>query len=224
MVLFKLIEKEEITMKNMKVLSLTASVSSLILAGAVSADFQGLSYDVSSNDQGTTVQVYVEVEAGDQVNAVYGDADNILHIHSNGGSFYQNAFGGNTPPNPALIAVFPSLANDSFVTIGRLTDVDNAMLEIGINWASFEGGGEISTDNGSWFATPDDAQVYEVDGRVLIGQFTLESGELGGQINLQGKNADGSNWTVLAAPLGIPAPGAIALLGLAGLASRRRRK
>ncbi len=224
MVLFKLIEKEEITMKNMKVLSLTAGVSSLILAGAVSADFQGLSYDVSSNDQGTTVQVYVEVEAGDQVNAVYGDVDNILHIHSNGGSFYQNAFGGNTPPNPALIGVFPSLANDSFVTIGRLTDVDNAMLEIGIDWTSFEGGGEISTDNGSWFATPDDAQVYEVDGRVLIGQFTLESGELGGQINLQGKNADGSNWTVLAAPLGVPAPGAIALLGLAGLASRRRRK
>ena len=98
------------------------------------------------------------------------------------------------------------------------------MLEIGIDWTSFEGGGEISTDNGSWFATPDDAQVYEVDGRVLIGQFTLESGELGGQISLQGKNADGTNWTVLAAPLGVPAPGAIALLGLAGLASRRRRK
>jgi len=226
MVLFKLIEKEEITMKNMKVLSLTAGVSSLILAGAVSADFQGLSYDVSSNDQGTTVQVYVEVEAGDQVNAVYGDVDNILHIHSNGGSFYQNAFGGNTPPNPALIGVFPSLANDSFVTIGRLTDVDNAMLEIGIDWTGFEAGGAISTDNGSWFATPDDAQVYEDGGRVAIGQFTVANGDhVFGTINLQGKNADLSNWSATGINFDtVPAPGALALLGLAGIAARRRRK
>ena len=47
-----------------------------------------------------------------------------------------------------------------------------------------------------------------------------------GQVNLQGKNADGSNWTASAVAIGglIPAPGAIALLGLAGITARRRRK
>ena len=213
-------------MKNMKVLTLTAGVGSLIFASTVSADFQGLSYDVSANANGTTVQVFVELEAGDQLNAVYGDADNALFIEAAGGSFYQNAFGQATVAgmNPALFGVFPSLVNDSFVTIGLETNVGNAMLDIGIDWSSFEGGGSISTDNGSWFATPDDSQVYEIGGRVLIGQFTLIAGELSGQINLQGKNADGSNWTILGEQIGVPAPGAIALLGLAGLATRRRRK
>ena len=218
--------KKEIIMKNMKVLTLTASVGSLILAGAASADFQGISYELSTNAYGNTIQVFVELEAGDQLNAVYGDGDNALLIEAVGGSFYQNAFGGATSTliNPALFPVFPSLAYDSWVTIGLSDQVGNAMLNIGIDWANFEAGGSFSTDNGSWFATPDDAQVYEIGGRVLIGQFTLIDGELSGQVNLQGKNADGSNWTVLAEQIGIPAPGAIALLGLAGIASRRRRK
>jgi hypothetical protein len=138
-------------MKNMKVLTLSAGVGSLILAGAASADFQGLSYDVSSNANGTTVQVYVELDAGDQLNAVYGDGGNALHIEAAGGSFYQNAFGTHSVAgmNPALFGVFPSLMNDSFVTIGLETSTGNAMLDIGIDWASFEGGGSISTDNGS---------------------------------------------------------------------------
>ena len=214
-------------MKNMKVITLTAGAGSLILASAVSADFQGLSYDVSTNANGTTVQVFVELEAGDQLNAVYGDADNSLLIEAEGGSFYQNAFGNHSVSgmNPALFGVFPSLLNDSFVTIGLETNVGNAMLDVGIDWASFNAGGAIETDNGSWFATPDDAQVYEIGGRVLIGQFTLIDGFLSGQINLQGKNgSDGENWTILGEQIGLPAPGAIALLGLAGLAARRRRK
>ena len=55
------------------------------------------------------------------------------------------------------------------------------MLDIGVDWTVFEGdvlsgshtdGGNIASENGSWFATPSEAQVFEVDGRVLIGQFT----------------------------------------------------
>ena len=84
--------------------------------------------------------------------------------------------------------------------------------------------GDLTTSNGSWFATPDDAQVFEVDGKVLIGQFTT-TGDISGIMNIQGKNADLSNWQYRSVEFTcIPTPGAIALLGLAGVTARRRRK
>ena len=132
-------------------------------------------------------------------------------------------FGYHSPPAEALFGLFPSVQYDSFVTIGLLTDTDNAMLDIGIDWTEFEtNGGAIWADNGTWFATPDDAQVYEQDGRVLIGQFTGAIPE--GYVNILGKNADLSSWEYSGVPLIYPTPGAIAVLGLAGLLSVRRRK
>lgn len=206
------------------------AVGSLFAVGTVSADFQGISIDAidSGMGLGTTYQVYVDVSAGDQVNAIFGDGDNIMTVGGvDGAQLYQNAFGGATSQaiNEAFIPLFPSLAFDSFVTIGLTNSTGNALLDIGIDFADFEAGGTLSTDNGSWFATPADAQVFEVDGRVLIGQFTVD-GDIEGVINIQGKNGDLTNWQergVSFSSAVIPAPGAIALLGLAGLASRRRR-
>jgi len=204
-------------------------VSALVVAGTSAttiADFQGISVEAESHAWGVTYQIFVDVDAGNQLNAVYGDADNALSVDSTGG-FYQNAFGQATVAgmNPALFGVFPSLVYDSFVTIGLETNVGNAMLDIGIDWTSFEGGGGIWTDNGSWFATPDDSQVYEIDGRVMIMQLTMDELEsFSFEINLQGKNADGSNWTELGVPFPLPAPGALALLGFAGMTVRRRRR
>ncbi len=45
-------------------------------------------------------------------------------------------------------------------------------------------------------------------------------------INLQGKDAMGETWNATGQDFffAVPAPGAIALVGLAGVASRRRRK
>ena len=214
-------------MNNVKLLGLTAGVGSLILAGSATADFQGISWTSSSSAYGTSYLIYVDVEAGDQLNAVYGDDANALSIDS-GSGFYQNLYGQATVAgmNPAFFPVFPSLVYDSYVTIGLETNVGNAMLNIGIDFTAFEAGGAITTDNGSWFATPDDAQVYEVGGRVLIGQFTVADNDgVFGTINLQGKNADGSNWTAAGVNFNtIPAPGALALLGIAGIVARRRRK
>jgi MYXO-CTERM domain-containing protein len=204
-------------------------VSALVVAGSAAtamADFQGISFTSSSTDNGVVYQIYVDVLAGDQLNAVYGDADNALSVDGTG-AFYQNAFGNHSVSgmNPALFGVFPSLLNDSYVTIGLETNVGNAMLDIGIDWTSFNAGGSIWTDNGSWFATPDDAQVYEIGGKVMIMQLTMDEGEsFSLEMNLQGKNADGSNWTALAVTFPAPpAPGALALLGIAGIAVRRRR-
>lgn len=190
------------------------------------ADFQGIEWEAidSGLGIGTTYRLYVAIDAGGEVDAVYGDSDNALTIESST-SFYQNPFGGYGTPSESLFEFFPSLEFDSFVTIGLLTDDGDAMMDIGIDWADFEdNGGAIWTDNGTWFATPDEPQVQEVGGRVLIAQLTTD-GDINGIINMQGKNDDLTNWNALGVEFTtVPAPGAIALLGLAGVASRRRRK
>ena len=207
-------------------------VSGLIVAASATtamADLNGVSWTVTTSEWGDTFQFFADLDAGNQLNAVYGDADNALPI-SNSGMFYQSAFGGPTVAgmNPAFFPIFPSMVYDSFVTIGLETNVGNAMLDIGVDFADFEAGGDIWTDNGSWFATPDDLQVYEVGGQVLFAQLTVAAGDtITGTVNMQGKNADGSNWTATAVDfdnLAVPAPGALALLGIAGITARRRRK
>jgi len=214
-------------MNNLKLLGLTAGVGSLVLAGSASADFLG--FDIDEIDSGlgigTTYRIYAVVDAGGEVDAVYGDDVNALSIQATT-SFYQNGFGGYGTPSAALFGFFPSLEYDSFVTIGLLDDAGDAMLDIGIDFTNFEAGGAIWTDNGTWFATPNEAQVQaDADGRVLIGQFTSD-GDVSGCLSLQGKEEDTSiNWNALGVCFDTaPAPGALALLGLAGLASRRRRK
>jgi hypothetical protein len=210
----------------------TIAVGTLIVASSVSADMQGISVDAidSGFGIGTTYRVYVDVDTGDQVDAIWGDGDNPLIIESST-SFYQNQFGGYGTPSESLFSFFPSLEYDSFVTIGLLNDTGDAMMDIGIDWTDFEdNGGAISTDNGTWFATPDDAQVFEQDGRVLIGQFTtdgvgaFDGGDTFGYVNILGKNADLTNWEYYNVPISIPAPGAVAVLGLAGFLAIRRRK
>ena len=211
-------------------LGLTAGVGSLILAGTATADFQGLSLEVVDNGglvAGTTYDLYANVDAGGRVDAVYGDGTNVLSIGVNGGSFVQNIYGGNTSIdiNPAFLPLFPSLAYDSYVTIGLTDSGGNALNNIGIDFTGFAAGGTLSTDNGTWFVTPDDAQGDESGGRVLLGRFTIDGGDLEGSINLQGRDSSGTVWNADGISFStIPAPGALALLGLAGLAVRRRRK
>ena len=213
-------------------LSLTIVAGSLIASSAM-ADYTGLSSVNVDNGDGTwTAQIYANFSAAtDELDAVFGDAQNALLIESSS-SFYQNALGGATSAaiNPALIPLFPSLALDSWVTIGLEDQTGNNMLNIGIDFAGFEAGGSISTDNGSWFATPDDAQVLAgADLRVLVGQFTMVGldSNVSGILNLQGKAGDFETFQARDQAFDfsmVPAPGALALLGLAGVASRRRRK
>jgi hypothetical protein len=209
-------------------LGLTAGVGSLILAGTATADFQGLTLEVVDNGgvvAGTTYDLYANVDAGGRVDAVYGDGANTLSIGVDGGNFVQNIYGGNTSMdiNPAFLPLFPSLAYDSFVTIGLTDSTGNVLNNIGIDFTGFAAGGALSTDNGTWFVTPDDAQGDESGGRVLLGRFTIDDGELVGSINLQGRDSTGTVWNANGVTW-VPAPGALALLGLAGLATRRRRK
>ena len=210
-------------------LSMTIAAGSLLATSAM-ADYTGLSCDAVDNGDGTwTARIFAEFDAAtDELDAVFGDAENDLHITSTNG-FYQNDFGGPTSAdiNPALYNAFPSLVLDSWVTIGLEDNVGNNMLNIGIDWTDFEdNGGDIWTDNGTWFATPDDPQV--MGPQVMIGQFTMYGldSHVSGVINIQGKAGDFETFQEreIVFDFAMPAPGALALLGLAGVASRRRRK
>jgi MYXO-CTERM domain-containing protein len=218
------------------------TVGGLALAGTATAGLNGLSYDLVGEGlvAGTyTVRLYADVDAGDRLDAVYGNSDNSFMIGMlDGASTYQNAtYGGPTSKsiNSAFFAIVPSLEWDSYVTIGCLYSDgtpfgNNALQDIGIDWAGFEAGGDVSSDNGTWFVTPADAQGGEMGGRVLIAQFSIYSGsgdyDMAFSAGFQGKNADGVTWSDSADVMitGVPAPGALALLGLAGIAGRRRRR
>ena len=218
-------------MMNLQRTSGIVGMTTLLFAGFASAGFQGTSIEVVAVDavdgsaSNWTARLYVELDAGDRLDAVYGNAENPLWMGTTG-SLYQNAFGGNTSTgiNPALYAAFPSLVYDSWVTIGLEDQVGNALSDIGMMYDN----DSVSTSDGSFYVTPDDAQGEEVGGRVLIGQFTVFGfdSHLYGTISLQGKNADGSNWTAEGVEFQnyVPLPGSLALLGLAGVAGRRRRR
>ena len=217
------------------------TVGGLALAGTATAGLNGLSYDLHGEGlvAGTyTVRLYADVDAGDRVDAVYGNSDSSFMITMNeGASTYQNTtYGGATSKaiNSAFFAIVPSLEWDSYVTIGCLHSDGypfggNALQDIGIDWSGFEAGGDVSSDNGTWFVTPADPQGGEMGGRVLIAQFSIYSGsgeyDMMFSAGFQGKDASGVTWSASdSVQIAIPAPGALALLGLAGIAGRRRRR
>ena len=223
----------------MKTLIVLGAASAFVAAASATADVVSIEIDsLGDTGNGITYQMYAVVDEGTRIDALFGNSQGTLSIGLADASmsFYQNVYGNalSTGNNPMFYPLAPSLEYDSFVTIGALDASGNPygsnnLLDIGIDFSGFEAGGGIETDNGSWFVTPADDQGNPIDGRVLIGQFTVVGGsgdgyaDLTGLLNIQGSDANGDtfqnyglNW--------IPAPGALALLGIAGVAGRRRRR
>jgi hypothetical protein len=239
--------RERFRAMNVKHASVFAgSVAAIALAGVATADFQGMASEVVDNEGngggGTTYRIYAMMDMGDRLDAVAGNSEQNLSLTSTG-SFYQNATGGATSLaiNSAFFDFVPSLEWDSYVTIGALYSNgepfdNNALNDVGMDWSDFESGGDLNADNGTWFVTPDQEQGEAIahaglggDYGVLIAQVTvIGGGDPAGTFSglLQGKTAAGDTWQqgVNGFEYGIPAPGALALLGLAGLAGRRRRR
>jgi hypothetical protein len=223
----------------MKTSVMLGTAGALTLAGLAHATpFQGFTIEsLGDMGYGETYRMYVNIDAGTRIDAVFGNAAGSMQISAASGmSFYQNGLGGptSTAINSAFFPLAASLEWDSYVSIGALHAdgypfPENKLLDIGVDFSSFEAGGSIDSANGSWFVTPADPQGGELNGMVFIGQFTVVGGsgdgyaDLLGQISLQGKDIDGNTWQELRATW-VPAPGALALLGFAGLAGRRRRR
>jgi len=217
-----------------------ATIGSIALISGIAqaTPFQGATLEiVNIGDQGTTYRLFAQLEAGARIDAVYGNSQAELRFAPREGrSFYQNANGGPTSKeiNSNFFPFVPSMEWDSYVSIGAYYQNgapfgENNLNNIGINWASFEGGGDLVTDNGSWFVTPDDAQGNELNGEVFLGQFTIQGSngdfydDMDIQFNIQGKDAGGDTWNAIGVGW-IPSPGALAVLGLAGVAGRRRSR
>ena len=172
----------------------------------------GLSYSIVGTDlvddaePTWTVDVYAELAEGCRLDAVAGDVNQSKMV-STTGSFYQNPYGGPTSAsvNPALFDVFPDLRYDSFVTIGRTDQIDNALSDIGIDFASFEAGGAIESTDGSWYVTPKDAQgtgvgfndeLCEPGNGVHVARLTVRGMDSSVMFEalFQGKTAEGMTW------------------------------
>jgi hypothetical protein len=189
------------------------------------------------------VNVYAEFDnpGGDWFQKVGGTPASPLNINVIGGEFYNNPFGSDQAPAAALVGVFPSLAYDSFFTIGRKVNDPPGGEPNAVNLVNMPplSGTSVHTTNGSWGLVPpiaaqgnpwDPINSFPGNGSVLIGQYSMEiptfkpfgiTGEF-----FIGYVSDGvvMNEYVTFSNL-VPAPGAFGLFGAAGfLVTGRRRR
>ena len=215
--------------------SLIATTVGLSVASFASADFIGFDGEVSVNSQGNNVV---------QMFAVFDNADAVgLNVFNatitNEGGFVQNdvqaGAGGTWLPSASIdIPGFSDSANDSYVTIGYGVGAEAALNGTSLDPGFGDGiGGTIPAGAGWFNGNPPNEQTASafaggIDGlsgyAVMVGQFVW-SGDAVFYFDAEmGSNAGaGSEVDFGADRFEIPAPGALALLGLGGLAARRRR-
>ena len=222
-----------------RTLSVLAGVSTpLILTAGASAAFLGIKVVSKPNAFGLIVcSVYAEFDrpGEDFMQAVAGTANSPMLIQVlGGGTFYNHAFGSgsNHAPNVLLIDAFPSLAYDSFVTIGARSFSaefpDNTVITPGFPDLT---GTQLFTTVSGWAVTPIDPQgdPFNTDyssgnGQILIGQFATADGTGFSGTMLTRAVSNGIVGTYVVSFFHVPAPGALALLATAGLFGARRRR
>jgi len=219
-------------------------LATAITAGA-SADFTAAmtnGYNVSVTDFfGNSIDLYVM-----DMYLMSDDANDVLlnvyNMNMSGpGTFYQAVASPTWTPSYAAGGPFDTDAaarGDSFVTIGT-SDADISggnPIQPGTNGTALDpnfGGGTAPGANAGWYTSDPAAATGAVTDTVIgqgvfIGRFAVEtsdafalSGSLAATWN-QGLGTAGEQGTVDIIP--VPAPGALALISLAGLAGLRGRR
>jgi len=222
-----------------KTMALLAGASApLILSGSVWAGFLGVEATSKPNKFGLLViNVYAVFDrpdpgdgSGDHMVVVAGTPNTPMNIKVQGGVFYNSAFGNDQAPSQALIDVFPSLEFDTFVTIGKKTSLGDTLtitpgFPLGIT------GSSLTTTTSGWAVIPtapqgdpfDSDNSFPGNGHILIGQFsTLDGTSISGTMLIRYVSNGTSGSQIVG--FGIPTPGALAMLGVAGLIGARRRR
>ncbi|NQX92569.1 MAG: T9SS type A sorting domain-containing protein [Flavobacteriales bacterium] len=143
---------------------------------------------------GNTYRLYLVLEEGQSLHAIFGDDMDQLMIESEE-ELFQHEFGSHdgSAMNQAMISIYPDLEFDSFITIGS-PEPDNQAWHAGIDWNSWNEESNLYTNNGAWFVLPDAAFTQPDEQlKILLGQFT-SSGAVFGIINAQGNSEDQSQW------------------------------
>ena len=236
-----------------RIFPITTAIAAASLSAAASATFvEFYTVKTSTTSGGVALDVYVlyarfngptdTVLNAFDFNRVDSNVTNIFYHKDNSdynGGVLSKAYGTWAPQLTGSATL--NRPFDSFLTIGGTATATNTS-NADPSWPAAGGGwNRADVPNGlnvGWFnSSPPNFQGRVGVGTgaaanpadaVRLGQFVVDAGATGGTWTLQ----IGYNSGVAGAPvqfatgtfnLGIPAPGAIALLGLAGLAGRRRR-
>jgi len=210
-----------------------AGASALAVAGAASAALVGAKA-VNVGDLGAGAdswQIWLIFDnALDKLLAVNGDEDiSPLVFDSPVPLIQNNIFAGNTTFDDVPTA--GDLGGDSWVVLGN-PDTHNTSFSPNF----LNGDGMMSVivgthfeqlDNGGYFdENPGTAELPNENMQIMIAQFTLAlpAGERATYVGTVNYNEGGGDLTAAAFEVAMPSPGALALLGLAGLAGGRRRR
>ena len=213
--------------------SFKLSAAALIVSGSAFADFNGASITVESAVAGyDTYKVFLNFTSpADKLLAVNGDIDGGYSALSyNGGELYNALFSGVLADDIGDYAAFPGMEGDSYVTIGGQPDTsfspgflaDNSE-GVGPGAHVIRGSSFTWENNGGYFDSDPGSGAFDTGSGILIAQLTVASGEditFGGTASFN-SSAGQLSFASFSATT-VPAPGALALLGLAGLGRRRR--
>ncbi|MHC4709746.1 MAG: hypothetical protein ACYTA3_04815 [Planctomycetota bacterium] len=159
----------------LKALSVLAGFGgSLIVSGPAPGAFQGFLVVSKWHDGGLrAANVYAQFNnPDDRLLAVAGTAGAPMIVEILGGALFQHKLGGDTAPQEDLVQLFPSLAYDTFVTIGVKVNAGDDWTTLTPHWPGY-GPSSLSGDDLAWFVPPDSEQAApDASLRVLIGQFS----------------------------------------------------
>ena len=204
-----------------------AGLGTLAFAGLASADFVNVTVENLGDIGGgvNTWRVYANFDSPtDTLLAISGN-DTVAPLVFT--SLDGDALVNSSPLGGLIQEDIPfpiSDAWDSWVTIG-----DTATQNTAFSPGFLGGDGLRSVINGTSFTQLDNGGYFdqnpgtpEQGGSILIAQFTVANFSYGGTADWQAAGAGVVN-SEFFVTTGVPAPGALALLGLAGFAARRRR-
>ncbi len=210
----------------------------LIAGGQACGGFVGIEVVSKPNPYGLLVcNVFAVFDrpGQDLFLSVSGKPQGPISIEVIGGTYYQHHFGSDKAPIAQLVPLFPSLAFDSFVTIGVKAvgpggqPEDNLTLTPG--WPGFGPSSLGPGGNVGWAVPPTEPQAdpfnpsfFAGDGHVLIGQFSTANGQaISGMIEIL-VISNGIVTRHLLNFFHVPSPGALTLLLTASLLGRRCRR
>ena len=224
------------------VLALAGGACAMLVGNSAHADYVGIEWAALEQGQPEDIFVFgvyaVFNDPADRLLGVIGDPNTMLDIWTDSpGGYHQTGaamLGSDLAPASAFTDIFPELMYDSFVTIGlgagyageNTTGLTPGWFDLVS--PGFNETGMIGPASEGWFnGNPDNTQgAPDDDGRVMIAQLSVNDGwtTINGRSLVIGWNNAAGETSQTVDSFKIPAPGALVLLGLAGLSGARRRR